>query len=215
VTKRTYRTYNHGNATGANVAQEIERRKPIRQASLESDVIVPFLQSVVTGIVGAVIGGGTAAILDAPKPMLVSASIGGIALGIAWLVLLSQHRSLLWEIETVIGTDIDQDGEVGEPEPETMTTVEIVDARRNAINYVRLPLSDREIERLALALLVQRVPLSRRKLEDANAIDPEKYSDTLDKLLDGGLARPRGKSRNAGVELTGAGRAFFKQYLPQ
>jgi hypothetical protein len=32
-------------------------------------------------------------------------------------------------------------------------------------------------------------------------------------MLDGGLLRFKGKSARAGVELTGAGRAFLEQYL--
>jgi hypothetical protein len=72
-------------------------------------------------------------------------------------------------------------------------------------------LNDHELEDLARALLVQRASLSRRQLSDV--IPEEAYGAVLEAFLEGGLAELKGKTRNAGVQLTGAGRAFLRQYL--
>jgi hypothetical protein len=79
-----------------------EYRAPARSAQVGSDVLVPLLQSGVTGILVGVVFWN-------PKA-------GVLAFFIAWLLLLFDHRRLLWRIERVIGRDITADGKVGHPD---------------------------------------------------------------------------------------------------
>jgi hypothetical protein len=194
---------------------EYERRTPARDASIESDVAVPAAQSVITALLLGSGGGAFAAVAGAPRSLLIGVGVGATAATISWLSLLSDHRRLLWTFETVTGQDVDGDGSIGQPDQhQEPVTVEIVKRERKnhtSMHYVNLGLSEGELKRVANALLVRREPLSRRGLEDV--LESERYSKFLDALLKANLAYPKGKSLNAGVELSGPGRFFFRQYL--
>jgi hypothetical protein len=217
--RREYNVYGFGAEQAITAGAEYERKRPVRDASLESDVAVPGLQAVITGVAVGLAGGTASAVFGWPKPWLIALGLVGGTTALTWLVLLRAHRDLLWEIERVIGTDLDRDGDVGKPdqravvgEPEPrVTRVEITDRDNKRIRYVDLPLSDGEIERVARAVLVAKGSFSQRGLSDI--LSQEQYSETYDSMLEGGLLRYKGKSARAGVELTGAGRAFLEQYL--
>jgi hypothetical protein len=197
---------------------EYERRRPVRDPAIESDVITPVLQALMSGAVGAILSGAGAVIADASKPVAFAALGGAGVLGLAWFTLLREHRGLLWEIERVTGADLDRDGTVGAPGASQSTEprevrVEITERSRNRarMRFVDVPLSDSELEAVARAVLVQREAFSQRGLADI--LSQEQYGATYQAMLDGGLLRYKGKSARAGVELTGAGRAFLEQYL--
>jgi hypothetical protein len=177
---------------------------------------VPGAQSAITAVILGSGGGAFAAVAGAPKPLLIGVGIGAAAATISWLSLLADHRRLLWTFETVTGRDVDGDGSIGQPgQRQEPVTVEVIERQRDhtRIRYVDTGLGESELKRIALALLIRKEPLSRRALEDV--LEPERYGPFLDKLLEAGLARMRGKSIHAGVELTGSGRAFLRQYLPK
>jgi hypothetical protein len=116
-------------------------------------------------------------------------------------------------LERITGQDLDGDGETGRPTPPPTTTrMELVD-RSRGIRWVDVPLNDQELEELARAVLVRRLPLSRRQLSEDGVLPEEAYGDVLAAFLDGGLAELKGRTRNAGIRLTGSGRAFLRQYL--
>lgn len=199
---------NEAIAIGANY----ERRVPSREATIESDVAVPGAQAAITAIILGTGAGAFAAIVGAPQAPLIGVSIGTATATVTWLGLLADHRRSLWTLEKVVGVDIDGDDSIGDPrrrkEP---VTVEIIDRGNKSMRYVGLGLDEHELKRVAEALIVRREPLSRRGLEDV--LEPERYSDFLDTLLETNLAQLKGKSRNAGVELSEAGRYFFKKQL--
>jgi hypothetical protein len=194
---------------------EYEKRSPARDASIESDVAVPGAQSAITAVILGSGGGAFAAVAGAPKPLLIGVGIGAAAATISWLSLLADHRRLLWSFESVTGADIDGDGNVGKPDQrQEPVTVEIVKRERKnhtSMHYVNLGLSEEKLRQVSNALLVRKEPLSRRGLE--GVLEPERYSEFLEALLKANLAYPKGKSLNAGVELTRPGRFFFRQYL--
>jgi hypothetical protein len=142
--------------------------------------------------------------------VLIGAVGGAGFLGLAWAVLLGEHRRLLWEIERVSGADLDGDGAVGVPEAKT-TRVEVTE-RTNGhtrMRFVDVPLSDAELEAVARAVLVQRERFSRRGL--SGVLTQSQYADVYDAMLNGGLLRDRSDGR--GVELSPSGRAFLGQYI--
>lgn len=94
---------------------EYERREPTREPTLVGDVAVPGLQALVTGAVLGAAGGALAGLAGADRWLPVSVAVGGAVTGLAWLVLLSEQRRLLWRVETIIGADLNQDGAVGKP----------------------------------------------------------------------------------------------------
>jgi hypothetical protein len=191
----------------------------VRDPAIESDVVTPVLQSIMSGAVGALVAGAGAVVAGVKTSPWAVAALGGAAvLGLAWYVLLREHRGLLWEVERITGADIDGDGAVGTPgAPESTepreVRVEITERGRNRarMRFVDVPLSDQELESVARAVLVQREAFSQRGLGDI--LSQEQYRATYQAMLDGGLLRFKGKSARAGVELTGAGRAFLEQYL--
>jgi hypothetical protein len=106
---------------------EWEKKMPAREANMQSDVFVPLVQSLVTGLCAGV---GCGAIWDIPVGLV----IGAASTGICWLLLMGEHRRLLWIIETIKGVDLDGDGEIGEPTT-TRIEVDITDGKKKrAIN---------------------------------------------------------------------------------
>ncbi len=218
--KRRYSPFGIGDVSAIPAGMEYERRRPVRNPTLESDVLTPVLQTAFTGAIGAAIGGAAAAIAAQPRPWAFALGAGAVALAATWAALLTDHRRLLWEIERITGQDFDGDGVSGDPvhvevEPEPrVTRVEVTEKRANGntrIRYTDLPVKDSELEAIARAVLERREPFSQRGL--GNVLSQEQYSETYERMIDAGLLRYRGKSARAGVELTGSGRAFLSQYL--
>ena len=125
--RREYHAYGWTLSQYLSAGAEYERRRPARDATFESDVAVPGIQALVSGLIAGLGGGGLAAALGSPRFLLIGLGIGAGAMGLAWFTLLREQRRLLWEVETITGVDWDQDGQVGPPEPPTVR-VEIVEA---------------------------------------------------------------------------------------
>jgi len=194
-----------------------ERWKPVRPAAVEADVKVPLYQSLVCGAVGGVLVGGGAALGGMGWPSLLYAAIGGAgSVGASWLLLLSDHRRSLWEIEKIIGADLDGDGYKGPPpEAEKLPAPDIAITHKNE-NHThwwmdKVPMTPREARAIAQAVLYQRVRFTRRSLVRAGAIpdDPDHYTEIFNAMLDQDLMRQRGK----GGVLTQAGKDFLQQCI--
>jgi len=98
-----------------NVA-EWQQEQASREPSVAGDVLVPVLQSVVSAVLVASCVSFGAVHLDYAGSWLdiwLGAFLAVSCFG--WLVLLGQHRRLLWFVEKVVGQDLDSDGEVGDP----------------------------------------------------------------------------------------------------
>lgn len=95
---------------------EATRTQPARPASVESDVFVPLLQSLATGIAVAIPTIGLTLWLRWEWWMPIAA--GGVTVTIAWLQLLGAHRKLLWIVETVSNL---VEGDEPQPQPQSVT----------------------------------------------------------------------------------------------
>jgi hypothetical protein len=213
--KRSYTAFGLAVEEIVAAGAEYERRRPVRDATLESDVAAPALQALITGVTAGACIGAVAAVAQWQRPGAIGLAAGTGVLSLTWWALLRDHRRLLWEIERVAGTDLNGDGHVGDPRhvdvhPEPRTTrVEITERRpgHTRMRFVDVPLSDRELERIAHAVFVQKENFSRRGLSDI--ISQEDYAATYNAMLEGGLIAHIGNSN----ELTAAGRNFLRQYL--
>jgi len=78
---------------------EATRTTPARAATIESDVFVPLLQSLATGIAIAVPTVGATLWLE--WAWYTPIAVGGVTTTVTWLQLLGAHRKLLWIVETV------------------------------------------------------------------------------------------------------------------
>lgn len=189
----------------------LERRTPAAgPGSLERDVVVPLAQSVITGLVVAVLAGLLATWAGAARPVLIGSAAGALVLAAVWGALLLVHTSTLWVIESVLHTDLDRNGAIGAPrEP---VTVEVVDRHQNRICYVSVPLSDEQLEALARAVLAPGAVFSRRALPEG-LVSADQYGELVATLARAGLLTARGAGPEAGFALTPAGRSWLRRYL--
>lgn len=89
---------------------------PARSATVESDVKVPLLQSVIGG---AFLGAGIFCAWRAigwPQPCWGPAALTFSAVGIFWSGGVREMRSLLWRLEEWTGKDITRDSAIGKPQ---------------------------------------------------------------------------------------------------
>jgi len=101
------------------------RKTPFRKQDIPSDVWVPLLQSLITGILAAVVFSVITPQI-AGWPWYAGLIIGLFVLAMAWTILLWAGRSMLWVIEEVTGVDINQDGHIGKPDT-PLTKIEVKD----------------------------------------------------------------------------------------
>jgi len=217
--ERQYTAYGFALKEAVAAGADYERRRPVRSATLQSDVAVPGLQALISGLAAGVCAGTGSALLQGPSPVIVGLSTAAGVAGLTWLGLMRVHLALLWEIEKITGVNLNRDNVLGEPPPEpqgpNLVQVEIKEKAGRIRRYVTVPLSDAELKRLAAAILTRRVEFSRRKLAAADALPGERYDEVLEAFNRGTLVRWKGKGPNSGVELTGAGRAFLRQYISE
>ena len=101
----------------AAIPQDIETVTPARIPCLAGDLAVPAGQAVITGtLVGTLL---TLALVWLSFPaewwqLWIGATL--LTTTGVWLLLLGEHRRLMWSVERVLGTDLDRDGAVGKPE---------------------------------------------------------------------------------------------------
>lgn len=109
-----------------------------RHETVVSGVVLPFLQALITGALGA--GTATSAVwyFEWGKLMETFAvSFIGITL-LVWVILLSDWRALLWAVERAASFDVDGDGFVGNPEPVVVERSPEIPPLLPSFNPVRL-----------------------------------------------------------------------------
>ena len=112
-----------------------ERTKLQREVSRETDVAVPFLQALMSALVVGILAAGLALWFAwSWKLVLV---LGSTTLALAWFWRLGIADSLLWQVESVFGLDLDRDGQVGTPQLRNPVVVNAHEARVQAASEVR------------------------------------------------------------------------------
>jgi len=192
---------------------DYERKAPAREPSLQGDVAVPLAQSVLTGIALGVPVASGLGLLGYELGQCLTAGAVAAVVGISgtWFTKLGLHHDLLWAVEKITGRDIDGDDEVGEPEPKPEPEpfrVELAQGRQTRI--VDLPATDAQLCAIAQSVLSGGT-FARRELSDILTAD--EYKALAAAMLAGGLLAAKGKTTNAGVELTYAGRAVLRRLV--
>jgi len=186
----------------------IRRRIPSHGATLEGDVVVPLLQSLVTGAIGALLG---YAVADRP---LIGFAVG---FALAWLILLVQSRSLLWTLEETWNRDLTRDGHSGEPEPQPVrhtVRIEMTENDGRTLYNTDLPGPPEAITALAQGVLVGESLAEERWSGAGKPFSLNEYRACRAELLrEGYIIWRNPKSPNQGVRLTGRGRLMFRKYL--
>jgi hypothetical protein len=125
-----YKDYGQGAALDAAPVpswSEYSIETPGRSPHPVADVVVPFLQAVVSGILagaGAAIGAAKLANVD---PALIGSVVGLVVSGVVWSRLLVDSRRLLRKVETWTRQDLDGDGVAGDPGKQETIRLELHD----------------------------------------------------------------------------------------
>ena len=169
-------------------ALEYERRRAARQPSVESDVVVPGLQAAITAVCVTVAVGAACLVWGwSARHMLIAFCV---AVGCAWLWRLRLADSLLWEIETITGHDINHDGRVGNP-AHAFTLANPAQARQTAARAVAT--TENETQKAELLGFVHRcfVTGTSEGAHGVKASGPDRaaYVRQRDVLLSLGIAR--------------------------
>lgn len=186
------------------------RREPAREPVRE-DVLVLVAWA---GITGLAIGLGAVPLtMWQSWPWWTPAGVAAGGFAISWLMLLADWRKALWRVEEITHADLDGDKIVGEPERKPdVVHIELEEQQQTGrrVRYLDLPVSDEEIHRVAVAVLLHQRPFSRRALADL--LSDTKFRKLQRAMIEAGLAFYPG-GPNAGAELTAAGRAILRHYL--
>lgn len=196
---------------------EAERRTPYRPQNAESDFIVPLLQSLGTGAF-VTIGAGWMAWLYHGFTWEMAVGVGLVTAGGFWVITVMANRKLLWVVERIINSDLDEDGEVGRPE-EREITLNVKHANRTGTQTFRFGLPA-GITEANLYDFARGVMLESRGLAESSwtgygkPFSKPKYNEFLDALDRAGLVRWINPQAHAqGRELTPAGARALLDYI--
>lgn len=191
------------------------KRQPARPASVESDVLVPFWQAVISAVLGGVLVLVITVFLSIENewslwvPPLSFLGATALILFCAWLWRLGAHCKLLWLVEMITGKDLDQDGQKGPPRQAEPFCVEWTDRENKRKEKHYWPVPEAQIREIGQAHL-RGVNLSKRELAKHTSLSEEKALEVLAYMRQKAYAQYVDGNR---TELTGRGEWFFKQLL--
>jgi len=185
------KTFNHTDSV------TVETQQPARPADFRSDVLVPLAQSVLTGVLLS----GLVAFLVWRQSW--DGDLGVLFLGLAltvsclaWVVLLAQHRRLLWAAEKLTRVDLNGDKTVGDPRDRLL----VLNASQGKAQQVR---RENEARRADFVDFVSRLPHKGTSLRAwESELGRDSYAEFRDALLKLGWARWRSHDQRKGWALT-------------
>lgn len=189
---------------------QAKRTAPARAASMESDVSVPLAQAIITGLV---IGGGVGvgAAFIAHQWWVVPLCIGGAA-GIAWILLLVDHRSLLRVVEEIVN----EVEEAAQDVKKVVVQAELHtgDEETDHIDLATLPAPSLDyLREFAEAVLNGDMTFSERDAQGCG-YSRTQWRELRDAFIMAGWAAWKDpENRNQGVILTRAGKAILAEIV--
>lgn len=206
-----------GAATGPGRYLEAERKSPFRPQNTESDFLVPLLQALGTGAF-VTAGAGWLAWLYRGFTFEMALTVGIISAGGFWLITVPANRKLLWQIESIINSDLDNDGDIGEP-PKVSLEVTQKSEGSNFKKMFRLDLPAGVTEN-NFQDFARGVTNERRGLAESAWIGKGKpfsrptYAAMLETLRAAGIVRWKDEENHAlGHELIPSGRMALRGYI--
>ncbi|MCD4738332.1 MAG: hypothetical protein K8R89_03620 [Anaerolineae bacterium] len=198
---------------------EISFEEPARSASKEADVVVPLLQSLITGGIAALFVGSVAGGLAIQSgwswhtPLLAALAGGAVVTSIMWSNLLSDTRSLLRKIETYTQRDLDGDGVIGEP-ARVSFEVRRHEKQRHSTFFSELPISEESFTTWARAAVAEQSISQDSWTGSRGLFSRSEYEELLDFLTRAWVIRwinPQAKAQ--GRVITNAGKAALRTWL--
>jgi len=202
----------HNGADGRGDWVEARVETPTRAPEPAGDVLVPLLQALISGTLGAIL----AAVLLRGREAGTWLSVGAVVAASVWLLLLADHRRLLRTVETWTRQDLDRDGAIGQPQVQETLRVEVVEDRDGGRTWslAELPISREKPAAIAQGVQRGTLRLSRRDLASLPGIGSDKARQILAELERGGfLAYPKGRNHPDGAQLTAKGKALMRGLL--
>ncbi len=200
---------------------EAERKTPYRPQNAESDFVVPLLQALGTGLF--VTGGaGWAAWRYSGFTWEMASGLGIIAAGGFWLLTVLANRKLLWVVESVVNSDLDDDSPAVQPAaPSRPIALEIthLSATNSFQRMFRFDLpagvTEADFTEFARGVVNEYRGLTEASWTGAGKLfSKPKYTALLEVLEQGGLVRWKNPTAPAqGRELTPAGGRALRMYL--
>jgi len=181
------------------VASEFERRASTREASVRSDVLVPLLQSVVSGLFVGILA-GVALGIEAGAVGCV-----GVAAGF-WLWQMAEHNSQVWRIERWLGSDAQPE----QPKAvERLVRVELASDDGRALRWLDIDIEEPKLRAVAQGVLHRGLAFSRPALTGAGILTQSEYHKLAAALVSAGLLVEAGNKRT----LSSAGRQMMRELL--
>ena len=191
-----------------------ECRRPARPANIESDFMVPVLQSVAVGSL-VTTGGLYLSLFYGWLTWHLSCFIGLAAAGICFMAVLFWNRPLLWIVETVTHTDLDGDGHIGQPQPETATEL-IVNVkaegggvRQQYLSTLGVP--PEKLQKFAGMVLSGRGLGVNAWTGRTGMFTRSEFDGLMGELERSGLVERANDAPNAARQLTETGKSAFEQ----
>lgn len=188
-----------------------ERQSPAGFPTRESQVVVPLLESLITGVF---VGLSVAPFVMYRYGFWTGLAWGGISfLGasfVQWIRLTGNYRNLLWKLETITGQDLDGSGGVGEPlPPAPPIRVEVQEGQ--SLKFADLP-----GDRSALVEFARKVNDGIVTFSESGARRAGYGATEFGRLRDVFISRHwaywnHPTQRQQGVTLRGSGRAILAQ----
>lgn len=205
-------------------AQETTTRVPARAASFQSDVLTPLGQAVITTLpVGVAIWLLATALVNMVRTWLgYDPATSWLALGavllvvfiITWVVLLFDHRRLLWALERATHIDLNRDGHKGEPKQ--ILGVSVQDGETTHFwDSDWLEMSDDELTLFAFGLRRLGRKLTEKEWGKDKRVFPrglDHFREVRGKLVVAGAIR-KGPGQTSTFELTHVGEIGFDRIL--
>lgn len=207
-------------------ASPIHQREyaPQRWPSVASDVAVPFRQAVITGLLLALLFTGVVwgflgnnlteflhiSIIRGATSTF--ATVFSISVVFAWFWRLGVVTDTLWDIEEVIGLDINRDGSIGKPQPSMHLEI----AQNNRTEFVDIEGLEGTQQLRTLAILGLTNRLNERSVKREFDWSREHWQTIRDRFIEREMVQWNGEPGSTqGVRLTTKGHEVMHEILEQ
>ena len=189
---------------------DVYHSEPARAASVASDVAVPALQSLISGVVA---GAVTLALCVAfGWQMRIAGAVALAVLALAWVWLLVDHRRLLWAVENLTHADVNRDGAIGQPEPARLVLeVKHSGGERSGFDFLHLGIDQADFLTWARAVLGGQSLAVGQWVGRGRLFTRGQYDALMSELERAGIVRAAdARNPQSGRELSPAGRAALR-----
>ena len=208
----------HAGGYGAPFYPEVkgmyEQMEPAREGNIHSDVLVPLLQSLITGFFGGAFLALMTGYLVAQDVEYALYAFGlsfVVITAVVWMVLLDDHKRLLWRVERLVGKDFDGDGVAGEPE-HLVVEVHKPGPYGENTDFLHLNVDRERFMEFVRGILSGEPVTVARWTGSGRTFRRGEFEKLRSELMERGILRWRG-TRNHGVEVTEEGREVLEALL--